>query len=98
MVIPKSQSLRTKKPIDEPGQALAELGCWVVAEQFSCFGKVGTSQGHIAGLLRQPVNFCLFPKRIFYRQNQFFQLNCLALTQIKNVVTWAIVLERGHRS
>src|SRR6476620_969674 len=98
MGIPRSQSLRTREPLYEPWQALAELGRWVVTEQSSCFGNVGTSQGHIAGLLRQPVNFRLFSKRIFYRQNQLFQLNGLALAKIKNVVTRAFVLDRGHRS
>src|SRR6266480_4770236 len=98
MVIPKSQSLRTEKPLYEPGEAFTELHRRVVTKQFSRFANVRTSQRHIAGLLRQPVNFCLFSKRIFYRRNQFFQLNGLALAKIKNVVTRAFVIERGHRS
>src|SRR5438552_4416654 len=98
MVIPKSQSLRTKKPLYEPGQALAKLSRWIVTEQFSCFGNVCTGQRHIAGLLRQPVNFCLFPKHIFNRHDQVFELNRIALTKIEDIEERAFVLESSHGS
>src|SRR6266513_4521102 len=74
--------LRAQEPIDETGQTLAQPGGWIVTEQFPRFGNVRASQGHIAGLLRQPVNFRFFSKRIFDLNNQVFELNGLALAKI----------------
>src|SRR6266487_3275695 len=87
-----------QKPIDKTRQPHAQPRGWIVAEQFSCFGNVCTSQWHIAGLLREFVNFCPFAKRIFDRDDQVFELNCLALTQVEDVEERAFVLERSHRS
>src|SRR6266513_712734 len=90
--------LRAQEPIDEKGQAVAQPGGWIVTEQFPCFGNVRASQGHIAWLLRQPVNFRFFSKRIFDRNNQVFKLNGLALAKIENVEEGTLILKRSHRS
>jgi hypothetical protein len=44
------------------------------------------------------IDFRFFPDGIFDRQNEIFQLNRLTLAEIKDVIHWAIVIERGHRA
>src|SRR5215472_991443 len=94
----ESQSLRTKKPLYKPGQAFTELRRRVVTEQFSCFRNVRTGQRHIARLFWQTIDLRLFAKRVFDCRNQFFELDGLALTQIKNIVTRAFIFKRSHCS
>src|ERR1700730_14153486 len=89
---------RPQKPRDETRQSLVQPGGWPVIEQFSSFRNVRASEGHIAGLLWQLVDFRFFPNRFFDRNDQVFQLDCLALTQIKDIEERAFVLKRGHRS
>ena len=53
---------------------------------------------HIARLFREAIDFRFFSDGAFNRQNEIFQLNRLTLTEIKDVIKWAIVIERGHRA
>ena len=55
-------------------------------------------RGISPGCSASAIDFCFFPHGIFDRQNEIFQLNRLTLTEIKDVIQWAIVIERGHRA
>src|SRR6266487_4710168 len=90
--------LRPQKPLDETRQSLVQPNGWPVIEQFSRFRNIRASEGHIAGLFRQLVDFRFFPKCVFDRNDQVFQLDRLAFTQIKDIEERAFVLKRGHRS
>src|ERR1043166_9211165 len=90
--------LRLQKPLDETRQSVVKPGSWLVAEQFSRLRNIRTSKGHIAGLLRQLVYFRLFPKRVFDRNDQVFELDRLALTKVNDIEEGAFVPERGHRT
>src|SRR5262249_31685909 len=87
-----------QKPLDEFWQAFAQLRRWVIAEQFPRLRNICVGTRHIAGLLRQTIDFCLLSQSIFDRQNEIFQLNRLILAKIKDVIHWAIVIECRHRA
>src|SRR6266545_3863292 len=89
---------RLQKPLHEFRQTFREFDGWIVTKQFSRFRNIRTSQGHVAGLFRQLVDFRFFPKCVFDRNDQVFQLDRLAFTQIKDIEERAFVLKRGHRS
>src|SRR5207249_9244284 len=90
--------LRPQKPLDETRQSFVQPRGWPVIEQFSRFRNVRASERHIAGLLWQLVDLRFFPKRVFDCNDQVFQLDRLALTEIKDVEERAFVLKRGDRS
>src|SRR5436189_486032 len=90
--------LRLQKPLDETLQSFVQPCGWPVTEQFSRLGNVRASDMHIAGLLWQLVDLRFFPKHIFDCNDQVFQLDRLALTQIKDIEERAFVLKRGNRS
>src|SRR4029077_5445082 len=77
--------LRPQKPLDETRQSLVQRGGWPVIEKFSRFRNVRARQGHVAGLFRQLVDSRFFSKRVFDRNDQIFQLDRLALPQIKDI-------------
>src|SRR6478672_4905177 len=93
---PSLSALTPQKPLNEFGQAFAQLRCRTVAKQFSRFRNVRICTRHIARLFREAIDFCFFADGIFDRQNEIFQLNRLTLTEIKDVKQWAYVVERGH--
>src|SRR5205809_3675259 len=86
--------LRPQKPLDETRQSFVQPRGWPVIEQFSRFRNVRASERHIAGLLWQLVDLRFFPKRVFDCNDQVFQLDRLALTEIKDVEERAFVLKR----
>src|SRR6476620_577827 len=92
------RSLGLQKPLNELGQAFAQLRCRTVAKQFSRFRNVRICTRHIARLFREAIDFRFLSDGAFNRQNQIFQLNRLTLTEIKDVIKWAIVIERSHRA
>ena len=49
-------------------------------------------------MFREAIDFRFFSDGAFNRQNEIFQLNRLTLTEIKDVIKRAIVIERGHRA
>src|SRR6476661_736828 len=92
------RSLGLQKPLNEFGQAFAQLRCRTVAKQFSRFRNVRICTRHIASLFREAIDFRFFSDGAFNRQNEIFQLNRLTLTEIKDVIQWAFVIERGNRA
>src|SRR5438876_9708618 len=90
--------LRPQKPLDETRQSFVQPRGWPVIEQFSRFRNVRASERHIAGLFWELVDIRFFPKRVFDCNDQVFQLDRLALTEIIEVEERAFVLKRGDRS
>ena len=48
-------------------------------------------------MLRQPVDLCLFPKRILDCRDQVLELNGFTFAEIKDVEVRAVVVQRGNR-
>ena len=90
--------VRPQKPLDKARQSFVQSRGWPVTEQFSRFRNIRASERHIAGLLWQLVDLRFFPKRVFDCNDQVFQLDRFALTQIKDIEERAIVLKRGDCS
>src|SRR6202171_6646565 len=102
IIIPHARSTCSTRtlhePLDKMRQTFAQLRGRIVAEQFSRFGNVSTSQRNIARLLGQLIDLGLLAERLLDFLDQILELDGFAFAEIKNIEQRSVICERGHGS